>query len=119
VAGSLPLAVLTLSLSGVLTGCGHLESAADPLSASSLCALHLDDVREAEFGTVGGVRSFGPRVIDPPPDLLDGYADDEPIVLCLVPDDAFGYAAVAVVLVDGATAVRWTQNVDHGLVPPS
>lgn len=79
--------------------------------ASRVCAEHYEDVRHAQLATVGSVRTLGPAVVSPPPGPLDAYADDEPIALCLVPSRG-EYDVMAVVLADGATFLRWTQNLD-------
>lgn len=86
--------------------------------AASICASHFDDVSHAQLSKVGAVRQLGPQLVSPPPGPLDAYADDEPIAVCLVPDGPGRYDVVAVVLVDGATYVRWTQNLDDGFYWP-
>jgi len=117
-ARSVPLAGAVL-LAVLLGGCDGPAPVAAPLSARSRCALHLKDVRQAELGTVGGIRQIGPQLNVPPPSPLDAYADDEPIALCLVPDDTGGYAAVALILADGVTVSRWGQNTDSAFIRPS
>lgn len=76
------------------------------------CEEHFPDVRDYEPGTVGGVRNIGPTVIGGPAQPLDVYADEEPIALCLVPNDTGTFDAVAVILSDGNTVIRWSVNVE-------
>jgi len=41
---------------------------------------------------------------------LDAYADDEPLVLCVVPSGTGMYDVIAVILADGTTVPRWTSS---------
>lgn len=88
------------------------------IDAASVCASHFDDVRHSQLSTVRVVRHLGPALVSPPPGPLDEYPDEEPIALCLVPHGTGSYDAVAVILSDDATFVRWTQNLDDNFYWP-
>lgn len=113
-----------LLLAVALAGCNAPEQLPEPTpeppdeasitpgvvdGAGSACANHFPDVRLSELSTVRAVRHVGPVPLDPPPGPLDVYPDDEPIALCLVPN-GWMFDAVAVVLSDDATVIRWTQG---------
>jgi len=90
---------------------------AQAAEASSICSEHFADMRHSQFASVGTVRNPGPALVSPPPGPLDPYPDDEPIVLCLVPNREL-FDVVAVVLADDTTFVRWTQNLDDDFYWP-
>jgi len=100
------------------TACGPPDSdQPEPVPAEkdvtlAACEEHFPDVRDYEPETVGGVRNIGPAVIDGPAEPLDVYADDEPVALCLVPNGTGTFDAVAVILSDGNTVIRWSVNVE-------
>lgn len=107
-------ALITLFLAS--SACGR-PSSDDPAPADkdatlAACEEHFPDVRDSEPVTVGDVRNIGPAVIDGPAEPLDVYADNEPVALCLVPNDTGTFDAVAVILSDGNTVLRWSVNVE-------
>lgn len=109
-------------LAAVLVGCGQspatdANSSTHMPDAGKVCSDHFADVRHSEAATAGAVRSPGPALVDPPPGPLDNYPDDEPIALCLVPNGE-RFDAVAVVISDGTTYVRWGQNLDDAFYWP-
>lgn len=107
-------AVTAAAIVLVSAACTGLDPAkpasAEPDDAFTVCEGHFSDVRAAELDTVGGVRNLGPVVVGGPPQPLDAYADDEPLVLCVVPSETGMYDVIAVILADGTTVPRWTSS---------
>lgn len=86
--------------------------------ARAICQRHFAHVQQAMLTTVAGVTDIGPRPVASSPGPLDRYKPGDAVALCLIPDGPGKHNAVAVVLADGRSYTRWTQNTGYQFTFP-